>query len=98
MDELVIYKGSGDGIVTLTLNRPELRNPISDREMVDALLAILGDKTAGVGIAVQVKAGGDLARHFGLAGIFRRPGVHIGFDAAFPGAIGDGAIPDAKSC
>ena len=38
MDEAVLYEGGDDGIVTLTLNRPELRNPISDSEMVEALL------------------------------------------------------------
>lgn len=41
MSDLVLYDCDGEGIVTLTLNRPELRNPISDQEMVDALLAAL---------------------------------------------------------
>ena len=54
MSELVIYEGGEDGVVTLTLNRPELRNPISDREMIDALLAALArledDRNARVAI------------------------------------------------
>jgi enoyl-CoA hydratase/carnithine racemase len=37
----VIYETDNDGIVTLTLNRPELRNPISDPETIEALLAAL---------------------------------------------------------
>ena len=39
MSEAVLYEIDGDGIVTLTLNRPDLRNPISDPEMIAALLA-----------------------------------------------------------
>lgn len=41
MSDLVLYAIDDDGIVTLTLNRPELRNPISDQAMVEALLAAL---------------------------------------------------------
>jgi enoyl-CoA hydratase/carnithine racemase len=36
MSEAVLFE-QADGIVTLTLNRPEKRNPISEREVVDAL-------------------------------------------------------------
>ncbi len=59
MDELVIYEGGPDGIVTLTLNRPELRNPISDRAMVDALLAALTrlDGDNGARVAILTGAG-----------------------------------------
>jgi len=42
VSDAVIYEGGDDGIVTITLNRPDLRNPISDREMVEALLAARG--------------------------------------------------------
>ena len=41
MADLVLYDCDGDGIVTLTLNQPEARNPISDKDMVAALLAAL---------------------------------------------------------
>jgi enoyl-CoA hydratase/carnithine racemase len=41
LSDAVLYETDGEGIVTLTLNRPELRNPISDMEMVEALLAVL---------------------------------------------------------
>ena len=59
MSDAVIYESEGDGIVTLTLNRPELRNPISDLEVVEALLAALekleGD--AGARVAILTGAG-----------------------------------------
>ncbi|MFS0849484.1 crotonase/enoyl-CoA hydratase family protein [Novosphingobium panipatense] len=41
MTDAVLYNCDDDGIVLLTLNRPELRNPISDMEVIDALLASL---------------------------------------------------------
>lgn len=41
VNDPVLYDVDADGIVTLTLNRPELRNPISDPEMVEALVAAL---------------------------------------------------------
>jgi enoyl-CoA hydratase/carnithine racemase len=41
VSDLVLYAIDDDGIVTLTLNRPDLRNPISDQAMVEALLAAL---------------------------------------------------------
>ena len=40
MTNLVLYERDGH-IVTLTLNQPELRNPVSDDDMVDAILAAL---------------------------------------------------------
>lgn len=54
MSDPVLYETSGEGVVTLTLNRPEMRNPISDPEMVEALVAALdrldGDPAARVAI------------------------------------------------
>lgn len=41
MGEAVLYQTDDEGIVTLTLNKPELRNPISDKEMIEALLGAL---------------------------------------------------------
>lgn len=41
MSEAVLYQADDQGIVTITLNRPDLRNPISDPEMIEALLAAL---------------------------------------------------------
>jgi enoyl-CoA hydratase/carnithine racemase len=54
MDEAVLYEIDEEGIVLLTLNRPDLRNPISDPEMVEALTAALtrldADQAARVAI------------------------------------------------
>ncbi|PEQ11133.1 enoyl-CoA hydratase [Novosphingobium sp. PC22D] len=54
MSDAVIYEAGEDGIVLLTLNRPEIRNPISDPEMVEALIGALArleaDDTARVAI------------------------------------------------
>ena len=41
MDDPVLYENHGDGVVTLTLNRPEMRNPISDLDVVEGLLGAL---------------------------------------------------------
>lgn len=41
LTDAVLYQCDDEGVVTLTLNRPELRNPISDAEMVEGLLAAL---------------------------------------------------------
>jgi enoyl-CoA hydratase/carnithine racemase len=40
MTDLVLYAADGP-VVTLTLNQPILRNPVSDDDMVDAILAAL---------------------------------------------------------
>lgn len=54
MTDAVLYEIGDDGVVILTLNRPDMRNPISDREMIDALLVALErletDPTARVAI------------------------------------------------
>ncbi|WP_285019860.1 crotonase/enoyl-CoA hydratase family protein [Novosphingobium sp. fls2-241-R2A-195] len=41
MSDAVLYEIDEEGIVLLMLNRPELRNPISDAEVIEALLAAL---------------------------------------------------------
>lgn len=54
MDSPVLYDMDAQGVVTITLNRPEMRNPISDHDVVQALLAALdrleGDPAARVAI------------------------------------------------
>ncbi len=67
MSQAVLYEQTG-GIVTITINRPEKRNPISERDVVEGLvdsLARLGsDPAARVGIltgaGTAFSAGGDL--------------------------------------
>lgn len=41
MSDAVIYSPARDGVVVLTLNRPETRNPITDAETIAAILAAL---------------------------------------------------------
>ena len=68
MTELVIRNENGDGIITLTLNLPELRNPISDVPIVEALVAMLeaADQDPNVrciiltGAGTAFSAGGNL--------------------------------------
>jgi enoyl-CoA hydratase/carnithine racemase len=59
VSELVLYEADGEGVVTLTLNRPDLRNPISDQPMVDALLATLErlDNDPAARVAILTGAG-----------------------------------------
>ncbi len=69
MTDLVLYAADGP-IVTLTLNQPELRNPVSDDDMVDAILAALDrldtDKQARVAILTGAgsafSSGGNLKK------------------------------------
>ncbi len=70
MTEAVLYHAGDQGIVTLTLNRPELRNAISDEDMVLALLAALdrlqNDRSARVAILTGAgsafSSGGNLKK------------------------------------
>ena len=41
MDAAVLYELDSQGIATITLNRPELRNPISEADVIEALLDTL---------------------------------------------------------
>ncbi len=80
MQELVIYEAEEGGIRLLTLNRPELRNPLSDDDMVEALLAALHrlerDREARVAILTGAgsafSSGGNL-RKMGSAGGLNDP-------------------------
>jgi enoyl-CoA hydratase/carnithine racemase len=58
MSDPVIYENV-DGVVTLTLNRPEMRNPISDPEMIEALIEALtkADNDDGVHVIILTGAG-----------------------------------------
>ncbi|WP_404480985.1 crotonase/enoyl-CoA hydratase family protein [Novosphingobium sp. BL-52-GroH] len=59
MSEAVLYEIDDEGIVVLTLNRPEMRNPISDPEMVEALVATLArlDSDPAARVAILTGAG-----------------------------------------
>ena len=79
MSDLITYEQDG-AIVTLSLNRPELRNPISDADMVDALVAALEKLNADLGVRVAIltgtgstfSSGGNL-RQMGAAAADRAP-------------------------
>ncbi len=68
MTEAVLYEADASGIVTLTLNRPELRNPISGDDVVDgicdALERLENDPSARVAILTGAgkafSSGGDI--------------------------------------
>ena len=57
MSDAVLYESGDDGIVVLTLNRPDLRNPISDKEMIEALLSALVRLEADAGARVAILTG-----------------------------------------
>jgi enoyl-CoA hydratase/carnithine racemase len=57
MDEAVLYEIDEAGIVVLTLNRPDLRNPISDPEMVEALIDALARLDADPAARVAILTG-----------------------------------------
>jgi enoyl-CoA hydratase/carnithine racemase len=79
MNEPVVYDHA-EGVVTLTLNRAELRNPITDGDMVDALVEGLQrmqrDASVRVGIltgaGTAFSSGGNL-RQMGAAALHRPP-------------------------
>ncbi len=56
MDDPVLYEQAG-AIVTLTLNRPELRNPISDPDMIDAMIDVLARIQSDIGVRVAIVTG-----------------------------------------
>ena len=68
MTDPLLYDHAEDGIVTLTLNMPDKRNPISERDMVDAIVDALHrmerdrDVRAAIltGAGPAFSSGGDL--------------------------------------
>jgi enoyl-CoA hydratase/carnithine racemase len=60
MTDCVLYEVS-DHIATLTLNRPESRNPISDPDMIEAVLAALADADRDPGVRVLILTGAGSA-------------------------------------
>jgi len=59
MDSPVLYSLNPAGIATITLNRPELRNPISDLDLIEALLETLAriEDDPEVRVAILTGAG-----------------------------------------
>lgn len=59
MTDPVLYHCDDAGIATITLNRPEMRNPISELDMIEALLGALGaiESDPSVRVAILTGAG-----------------------------------------
>lgn len=60
MTDLVLSERDG-AILTVTLNQPDRRNPISDNEMVDALLAAMTAADADMSVRVVILTGAGTA-------------------------------------
>lgn len=57
----ILLRDDDDGIVTLTINRPEQRNPISEQDMIDALCEALEDLDADLSARVVILTGAGSA-------------------------------------
>lgn len=57
----LIKEARTEGIVTLTLNQPEKRNPISDVKVVEALAAAIKKTDADIGVRVVILTGAGSA-------------------------------------
>jgi enoyl-CoA hydratase/carnithine racemase len=81
MTDLVLYERD-DAIVTLTLNQPELRNPVSDDDMVDAILAALHRLERDPAARVAILTGAGSA--FSSGGNLRKMASGDGLASAAP--------------
>ena len=75
MSEPVIYERDG-AVVTITLNRPELRNPITDDDMIEALLAALDRLEADTQARAAILTGAG--KGFSSGGNLNKMGEGIG--------------------
>lgn len=82
----VLFEQAG-AVATLTLNNPELQNPISDLEMVEALTAALDRLNADRSIRCAILTGAG--KGFSSGGNLRRMGL--------PGELGGGAPADTPA-
>lgn len=79
MSDILLTERDG-GIVTVTLNRPEIRNPISDPEMVDALEGCLRELDADIHARVVILTGAGAT--FSSGGNLKNMGVGKGLVCA----------------
>lgn len=86
MSELVLFEVE-DAVATLTLNNPELRNPISDLDMIDALVAALDrlNRDGAIRAAILTGAG----KGFSSGGNLRKMGQ--------PGELGGNSTIETPS-
>jgi enoyl-CoA hydratase/carnithine racemase len=78
----VILREITDGIVTLTLNKPELRNPISDDDILNTLLSELTAADAELSTRVVIVTGAGSA--FSSGGNLRKMGETGGVNDPLP--------------
>lgn len=69
-------------ILTVTLNQPERRNPISDQSMVDALCEAMADADADMGVRVVILTGAGTA--FSSGGDLKQMKAGAGLRAVLP--------------
>ncbi len=61
MSQPVLYERTDDGIATITLNRPDIRNAISDLDLIDALIDRLEDADKDIATRVVILTGAGTA-------------------------------------
>ena len=61
MSDPVLYEMDGEGIVTLTLNRPDMRNPLTDSDMLEGILDALERLEADSAVRVAILTGAGKA-------------------------------------
>ena len=61
MSDPVLYEAGADGIVTITLNRPETRNPLTDADMLEGILAAIDRLEADESVRVAILTGAGKA-------------------------------------
>jgi enoyl-CoA hydratase/carnithine racemase len=83
MSDLLLYEQDGH-VVTLTMNRPELRNPISEAGMVDGIVAALERINADRSVRCAILTGAGTA--FSSGGDIRRMRDSLAERAAHPTA------------
>lgn len=81
MSDPVLFDNA-DGIVTLTLNRPKLRNPISDADMMEALIAALERIDGDMSVKVAILTGAGSA--FSSGGNLKQMGDAGGLNDELP--------------
>jgi enoyl-CoA hydratase/carnithine racemase len=71
-----------DGVLTLTLNRPDKRNPISELDMIEALVTALQEADADIGVRAVILTGAGSA--FSSGGDIKKMAAGGGLRDALP--------------
>lgn len=82
MDAPVLYTCDAAGIATITLNRPDLRNPISEPAVIEGLLGVLAAMEADPSVRVAILTGAGAAFSSGGNINAMKPGA--GLNAGLP--------------